>query len=97
MLEINITLTETQIEELIQNVDIYDYAEFLPMMDWNDHMNGVPATEVIDRIDMNNFDTCDEYAVLDGLSKWVSADSLADIFAPYIDEMLQDYLDGKLR
>ena len=94
---INVTLNETQIEELIQNVETYDYAEFLPMTDWNDLMSGTPATEVIESIDMNNFDTYDEYAVLDGLGKWVSADSLAEIFEPFLDDMLQDYLDNTLQ
>ena len=97
MTNINVTLNELQIEELIHNVDIYNYVEYLTMDDWNDHMEGIPATEIIDRIDMNNFDTCDEYAVLDGLNKWVTADSLVDIFEPYLDEMLQEYLDNTLQ
>lgn len=96
-MSINVSLNETQIEELIQNVETYDYAEFLPMYDWNELMCGTPATEIIESIDMNNFDTCDEYAVLDGLGKWVSADSLAEIFEPFLDDMLQEYLDNTLQ
>lgn len=96
MMEINVTLTESQIEELVQNVEITDYVDYMHMIDWNDYMSSTPATEIIDSIDMNNFDTCDEYAVLDGLGKWVSSDSLEEILEPFIDEMLQDYIDSNL-
>ena len=93
---INVTLNETQIEELVQHVDILDYVDYMPMIDWNEYMSSTPATEIIESIDMNNFDTYDEYAVLDGLGKWVSADSLAEILEPFLDDMLQDYLNNNL-
>ena len=96
MMNINVTLTESQLEELVQNVEIVDYVDYMHMIDWNDYMSSTPATEVIDSIDMNNFDTCDEYAVLDGLGKWVSSDSLEEILEPFLPEMLQDYLDSNL-
>lgn len=94
---INVTLNEAQIEELVQHVDILDYVDYMPMIDWNDRMSSTPATEIIESVDMHNFDTCDEYAVLDGLGTWVSADSLAEIFEPFLDDMLQDYLDSTLQ
>lgn len=93
---INVTLNEAQIEELMQHVEILDYVDFMPMIDWNEYMSSTPATEIIESIDMNNFDTYDEYAVLDGLGKWVSADSLAEILEPFLDDMLQEYLDNTL-
>lgn len=93
---INVTLNETQIEELMQHVEIVDYVDFMPMIDWNDRMSSMPATEIIESVDMHNFDTCDEYAVMDGLGTWVSADSLAEILEPFLDDMLQDYLDCTL-
>ena len=94
---INVTLNETQIEELVQHVDIIDYVDYLPMIDWNDLMSSTPATEIIESIDMNNFDPGDEYAVLDGAGYWMSADSLAEILEPFLDDMLQDYLDNTLQ
>lgn len=97
MTNINVTLTEAQIEELVQHVDILDYVDYLPMIDWNDLMSSTPATEIIERIDMNNFDPGDEYAVMDSLGTWVSADSLAEILEPFLDDMLQDYLDSTLQ
>ena len=97
MTKINVTLNESQIEELVQHVDIIDYVDYLPMIDWNDLMSSTPATEIIESIDMNNFDPGDEYAVLDGSGYWMSSDSLEDILMPYLDDMLQDYLDGQLR
>lgn len=96
MMDINVTLTESQIEELVQNVEITDYVDYMHMIDWDDYMSSTPATEIIDSIDMNNFDTSDEYAVLDGLGKWVSSDDLQEILEPFLDEMLQDYLDSNL-
>lgn len=97
MTNINITLTEAQIEELVQHVDIIDYVDYMPMIDWNELMSSTPATEIIESIDMNNFDPGDEYAVLDGAGYWMSSDSLEDILMPYLDVMLQDYLDSTLQ
>ena len=97
MTNINVTLNETQIEELIQNVEITDYIDFMTMDEWNDLMTGETAIEIIESIDMNNFDTGDEYAVLDGSGYWNSSDDLEEILEPYLDDMLQEYLDGKLR
>lgn len=97
MTTLHVELTEDQIMELAQIVDIGDYVDFIPMIDWNGYMAGTPATEIIDSIDMNNFDTCDEYAVKDGLGQWVSSDSLGELLSPFLDEMLQDYLDNNLR
>src|SRR5699024_3496373 len=97
MTNINITLNESQIEELVEHVDINDYVEFMTMDEWNDYQSGTPATEIIESIDMSNFDTCDTYAVLDGLGTWVSADSLAEILEPFLDDMLQEYLDNTLQ
>lgn len=94
---INVTLNEAQIEELMEYVEIVDYVDFMPMIDWNDRMSSTPATEIIESVDMHNFDTCDEYAVMDGLGTWVSADSLAEILEPFLDDMLQDYLDSTLQ
>lgn len=96
MMNINVTLNESQLEELVQNVDINDYVEYLHMDEWNDYQSGTPATEIIESIDMNNFDTGDEYAVMDSLGTWVSADSLEEILEPYLDEILQDYIDSNL-
>ena len=96
MTKINVTLDESQIEELVQHVDITDYVDYMHMIDWNDRMSSLPATEIIDSVDMHNFDTCDEYAVLDCLGTWVSADSLQEILEPYLGDMLQDYLDSTL-
>lgn len=96
MMEIIVTLTESQLEELVQNVEIVDYVDYMHMIDWNDYMNSMQATEIIDSIDMNNFDTSDEYAVLDGLGKWVSSDSLEEILEPFLPEMLQDYINSNL-
>lgn len=96
MTTLHVELTEEQIEELIQNVETMNYVEYIHMIDWNDYMAGTPATEIIDSIDMLQFDTSDEYAVLDGHGRWVSSDSLEDIFSPFLDEMLQEYLDNNL-
>src|SRR5699024_3012315 len=90
-------LNESQIEELVEHVDINDYVEFMTMDEWNDYQSDTPATEIIESIDMSNFDTYDEYAVLDELGKWVSADSLAEILEPFLDDMLQEYLDNTLQ
>lgn len=97
MTNINVTLTESQIEELVHHVDITDYVDYLPMIDWNDLMSSTPATEIIESIDMNNFDPGDEYAVMDSLGTWVSADSLEEILEPFLDDMLQEYLDNTLQ
>src|SRR5699024_1723657 len=96
MTNINVTLNESQLEELIQNVDITDYIDFMTMDEWNDLATGESAIEIIESIDISNFDTYDEYAVLDELGKWVSADSLAEILDPFLDDMLQEYLDNTL-
>ena len=97
MININVTLDELQIEELVHHVDITDYVDYLPMIDWNDRMSSTPATEIIESVDMHNFDTCDEYAVMDCLGTWISADSLEEVLMPYLDVMLQDYLDSTLQ
>ena len=97
MTNINVTLNESQIEELVEHVDIYDYVEFMTMDEWNDYQSGTPATEIIESIDMNNFDPGDEYAVMDGLGYWVSADSLEEILEPFLDDILQEYLDTTLQ
>src|SRR5699024_10144126 len=83
-------LNESQIEELVEHVDINDYVEFMTMDEWNDYQSGTTATEIIESIDMSNFDTCDTYAELDVLGSWVSADSLAEILEPFLDDMLQE-------
>lgn len=89
-------LTDSQIMELAQNVEITDYVEYMHMIDWNEYMNSSQATEIIDSIDPDHFDTSDEYAVLDGHGRWVSSDSLNEILEPFLDDMLQDYLDSNL-
>ena len=94
---LHVELNESQIEELVQNVEITDYIDFMTMDEWNDYMDGMQATEIIESIDMNNFDTCDAYAVLDGSGYWNSSDDLEEILEPYLADMLQEYLDGKLR
>lgn len=91
-----VNLTKTQIEELVQNVEPDDYVEYVLMADFNDYMAGIPALDILADVDHDNFDQFDEYAVKDGHGFWVSADSLAEIFEPYLDEMLQDYLDNTL-
>ena len=96
MTNINVTLNESQIEELVEHVEINDYVEFMTMDEWNDYQSGTPATEILESIDMNNFYPGDEYAVMDSLGTWVSTDSLVEILEPYLDEMLQDYLDNNL-
>ena len=96
MTNINVTLNESQIEELVEHVEINDYVEFMTMDEWNDYQSGTPATEILESIDMYNFYPGDEYAVMDSLGTWVSADSLEEILEPYLDEMLQDYLDNNL-
>ena len=96
MTNINVTLNESQIEELVEHVEINDYIEFMTMDEWNDYQSGTPATEILESIDMNNFYPGDEYAVMDSLGTWVSTDSLVEILEPYLDEMLQDYLDNNL-
>ena len=96
MVEINVNLTALQLEELIQNVIITEYVEYLHMPDWNDSMTGESALEIIDSIDADQFDTSDRYAVVDGRGLWVSSDSLEEILEPYLDEMLQEYIDNNL-
>ena len=96
MTNINVTLNESQIEELVEHVEINDYVEFMTMDEWNDYQSGTPATEILESIDMYNFYPGDEYAVMDSLGTWVSADSLEEILMPYLDDMLQDYLDNNL-
>lgn len=96
MMNIRVTLDETHIEELVQHVNINDHVEYLHMDEWNDYMSSTPATEIIGSIDMNNFDPNDEYAVMDGLGTWISANSLAEILKPFLDDMLQEYLDNTL-
>ena len=96
MTNINVTLNESQIEELVEHVEINDYIEFMTMDEWNDYQSGTPATEILESIDMNNFYPGDEYAVMDSLGTWVSSDSLVEILEPYLDDMLQDYLDNNL-
>ena len=96
MVEIKITLNESQIAELIHNVDVNDYEEFLTMDEWNDYMQDLQPTEIIDSTGGNYFNTSDEYAVMDGLGHWYSSSSLEEIFEPHLEEMLQEYLDGRL-
>src|SRR5699024_9457738 len=90
-------LNESQIEELVELVDINYYVEFMTMDEWNAFHSDTPATEILESIDISDFDTYDEYAVLDELGKWVSADSLAEILNPFLDDMLQEYLDNTLQ
>ena len=99
MIEANVNLNEAQIEELIQNVNIFDYVDYQPMEDWDDYMNtsGATAIEIIDSIDKEHFDTSDKFAVIDGTGYWVSTNSLEEILEPFIDDMLQDYLDSTLQ
>lgn len=96
MFKASAQLNESQIEELMYNVDVSDCVEFKTMDEWNHYMDGMTATDIIDSIDINNFDTGDEYAVMDGLGQWYSSDSLMDILEPYLDEMLQEYIDNTL-
>lgn len=96
MLIASVQLDDSQIEELILNVDISDHVQFMTMDEWNDYMDGMKATEIINSIDMNHFDTCDSYAVMDGHGSWVSSDDLQEILEPYLDEMLQEFIDNTL-
>lgn len=95
-MEINVTLNESQIAELIHNVDVNDYEEFLTMDEWNDYMQDLQPTEIIDSTGGNYFNTSDEYAVMDGSGHWYSSSSLEEIFEPHLEEMLQDYIDSNL-
>lgn len=97
MTNINVTLNESQIEELVEHVDINDYVEFMTMDEWNDLMTGESAIEIIESIDISDFDTGDEYAVLDGSGYWNSSDDLEEILEPFLDDMLQEYLDNTLQ
>src|SRR5699024_11120387 len=97
MTNINVTLNESQLEELIQNVDITDYIDFMTMDEWNDLATGESAIEIIESIDISNFDTYDEYAVLSGSGYWNSSDDLEEILEPFLDDMLQEYLDNTLQ
>lgn len=96
MVEINVNLTALQLEELIQNVIISEYVEYLHMSDWDDSMTGESALEIIDSIDANQFDTSDRYAVVDGRGLWVSSDSLVEILEPFLEEIMQEYIDDNL-
>ena len=98
MVEINVNLTALQLEELIQNVNIFDYVEYQPMEDWDDYMDmsGATAIEIIDSIDKEHFNTSDRYAVVDGRGLWVSSDSLVEILEPFLEEIMQEYIDYNL-
>src|SRR5699024_10093044 len=48
IMEINVTLDEYQIEELVENVEINNYIEFMTMDEWNDLMTGESAIEIIE-------------------------------------------------
>src|SRR5699024_5391587 len=97
MTNINVTLNESQIEELVEHVDINDYVEFMTMDEWNDYQSGTPATEILESIDISDFDTGDTYAVLSGSGYWNSSDDLEEILEPFLDDMLQEYLDNTLQ
>src|SRR5699024_12667545 len=64
---LSVYLNESQIEELAEHVEINDYVEFMTMDEWNDYQSGTPATEILESIDISDFDTGDTYAVMDSL------------------------------
>ena len=98
MMEINVTLNESQLEKLVHNVDIDDYVEFMFMEDWDEQMNvsGMSALEILDSVEFDSFDTRDKYVISEGLGKWISSNSLHEILEPYLDDMLQDHIDNNL-
>lgn|SRR5699024_2204779 len=98
IMEITVTLNDGQIMELLQNVNSLDYVDFMSMEDWEEHMNlsGMSALEILDSVDFDSFYTSDKYVVSEGLGKWISSDSLQEILEPYLDDMLQDYIDNNL-
>src|SRR5699024_9854933 len=97
MTTLSVYLNESQIMELVEHVEINDYVEFMTMDEWNDLMTGESAIEIIESIDMDNFDTGDEYAVLAGSGYWNSSDDLEVILEPFLGDMLQEYLDNTLQ
>ena len=98
IMEITVTLNDGQIMELLQNVNSLDYVDFMYMEDWAEQMDvsGTSALEILNSVNFDNFDTNDKYVVSEGLGQWISSDSLHEILEPYLDEMLQDYLDNNL-
>ena len=98
IMEITVTLNDGQIMELLQNVNSLDYVDFMFMEDWDEQMNvsGLSALEILNSVNFDSFDTSDKYVVSDGLDKWISSDSLHEILEPYLDDMLQDYIDNNL-
>ena len=98
IMEITVTLNDGQIRELLQNVNRLDYVDFMYMGDWVEHMDvsGMSALEILNSVNFDSFDTNDKYVVSEGLGKWISSNSLHEILEPYLDEMLQDYLDNNL-
>ena len=97
-MEITVTLNEEQIMSLLQNVNSLDYVDFMFMEDWDEQMNvsGMSALEILGSVEFDSFDTSDKYVLSDGLDKWISSDSLHEILEPYLDDMLQDYIDNNL-
>ena len=97
-MEITVTLNDGQIMELLQNVNSLDYVDFMFMEDWVEQMDvsGMSALEILNSVNFDSFDTSDKYVLSEGLDKWISSDSLQEILEPYLDDMLQDYLDSNL-
>ena len=83
---------------LLQNVNSLDYVDFMFMEDWDEQMNvsGMSALEILGSVEFDSFNTSDKYVLSYGLDKWISSDSLHDILEPYLDDMLQDYIDNNL-
>ena len=97
-MEITVTLNDGQIMELLQNVNSLDYVDFMYMEDWAEQMDvsGMSALEILNSVNFESFDTNDKYVISEGLGQWISSNSLHEILEPYLDEMLQDYLDNNL-
>lgn len=96
MIIASVQLDDSQIEELLHHVDVSDYVTFFTMDEWDDFMDGIQATEIIDSTGGNYFNTADVYAVEDSIGNWYSTDSLEEILEPYLDEMLQEFIDNTL-
>ena len=98
IMEITVTLNDGQIMELLQNVNSLDYVDFMYMEDWAEQMDvsGMSALGILNSVNFDSFDTNDKYVISEVLGQWSSSNSLHEILEPYLDEMLQDYLDNNL-
>lgn len=90
-MEFNLKLTESQLEQLLTCVDVSGYVQYMSMDEWDEYMDGTPATEIIDIIS-GSFYTGDAFAYMDGGGLWNSADDLEEILEPYIEDIFNDYL-----